>query len=132
MRFQIRCMLHVVYYYVVREVDYRPALNTKNMLEAKEEICQLKMIVNRLIESVAKQDEKAISNLFRTNFVRCFLHKTMCCSIQINSNCIEGKVFKGGRWIPIKSDTDSISYNTYKNMTLFESFDELIISLNSK
>lgn len=113
---------------VVREVDYRSAINNKNFIEAKEEIFQLKQLLKRTIESVAKQDEKLISRLFGNNFATTFLAddvfyiKPCVAPTPVNSNCINGKVYKGGRWIPLRSDTECISYNTYRNMTLFEDY----------
>jgi len=114
---------------VVKAMNEREVLSHRNLVMAYEEIFQLKTLMKNLINSVSKIDEKLLGNLAGTGFETDYLSedifyiKPCVAPVPRESNCVDGKIFKNGRWRTITNPANCISYRSYKNLTLFANFD---------
>ena len=90
---------------------------------------KIKTLLKDLINSLSKLDEKLLVNLARTGFKTDYLSedifyiKPCVAPIPRESNCVNGKIFKNGRWRVITNPANCISYRSFKNLTLFSNFD---------
>nr|UDY81362.1 MAG: glycoprotein [Varroa orthomyxovirus-1] len=109
---------------VNRELHFQVENLRYNLAIADTNHRALYKVVERLILSVAKMDERLIGNILKKDVATRFLNDTTfmmapCVSpVQTTSNCNNGSIYDSGRWVPNTDPSRCINFNEPKAVSL--------------
>lgn len=115
--------------------DLKGVIATEHMLSEEmrynfgklsEEVIELRKILLNIILSVAKVDDKLIGNVMghsaRSQFLseETFLLSPCAEPIAAKSNCMDNQIFKNGRWMERKDESECLSLNSVNLINPFK------------